>query len=50
MRSSLCIIRIFGRTGIMVLTRILGILLAALAIQFAPNGIDQFLIASKIVK
>lgn len=50
MRSSLWIIRIFGRTGIMVLTRILGILLAALAIQFALNGIDQFLIASKIVK
>jgi len=50
MRSSLFIIRIFGRTGVMVLTRILGILLAALAVQFVLNGIDQFLIASKIVK
>lgn len=50
MRSSLFIIRIFGRTGVMVLTRILGILLAALAVQFVLNGIDQFLVASKIVK
>ena len=43
MRSSLAIIRIFGRTGIMVLSRILGILLAALAIQFMLNGIVMFL-------
>lgn len=50
MRSSLWIIHIFGRTGILVLSRILGILLAALAIQFVLNGIDQFLVASKIVK
>lgn len=50
MRSSLFIIRIFGRTGVMVLTRILGILLAALAVQFVLNGVDQFLIASKLIK
>lgn len=43
MRSSLSIIRIFGRTGIMVLSRILGILLAALAIQFMLNGVIMFL-------
>ena len=43
MRSSLSIIRLFGRTGIMVVSRILGILLAALAIQFMLNGIVMFL-------
>lgn len=42
MRSSLSIIRLFGRTGIMVLSRILGILLAALALQFVLNGIVMF--------
>lgn len=43
MRSSLSIIRLFGRTGIMVVSRILGILLAALAIQFMLNGIVMFM-------
>jgi len=50
MRSSLWIIHRVGRTGILVLSRILGILLAALAIQFVLNGILQFLLVSKIVK
>lgn len=49
MRSSLALMRIFGRTGIMVLSRILGILLAALALQFILNGIVMFLHASGLV-
>jgi multiple antibiotic resistance protein len=50
MRSSLWIIHRVGRTGILVLSRILGILLASLAIQFVLNGVLQFLLVSKIVK
>src|SRR4051812_29848154 len=33
-----------GRTGILVLSRILGILLAALAIQFVLNGFTEFML------
>lgn len=43
MRSSTWIIQRVGRTGILVLSRILGILLAALALQFILNGIIAFL-------
>lgn len=50
MRSSQWIIQLIGRTGILVLTRILGILLAALAIQFVLNGILTFIQVSKLVK
>ncbi len=50
MRSSLYLVRLFGRTGIMVLSRILGILLAALALQFILNGIMLFLHSSGLVK
>lgn len=50
MRSSLWIIHHVGRTGILVLSRILGILLAALAIQFVLNGIAQFIVASRLGK
>lgn len=42
MRSSLWIVRRTGRTGILVLSRILGILLGALAVQFILNGIATF--------
>lgn len=42
MRSSMWIVRRIGRTGILVTSRILGILLAALAIQFILNGIAAF--------
>lgn len=50
MRSSMWIIRHVGRTGILVLSRILGIVLAALATQFVLNGIVAFLQASGLVK
>ncbi|QBD79158.1 NAAT family transporter [Ktedonosporobacter rubrisoli] len=42
MRSSSWIINHVGRTGILVLSRLLGILLAALAVQFIFNGISAF--------
>lgn len=48
MRSSLMLVRFFGRTGIMVVSRILGILLAALALQFILNGIIMFVHTSGI--
>ena len=50
MHGSSWIIRYAGRTGILVLSRILGILLAALAIQFILNGITQFILVSKLGK
>jgi len=49
MRSSSRIIKLFGRTGILVVSRILGILLAALAIQFVLNGLVLFLHVSHIM-
>jgi multiple antibiotic resistance protein len=42
MRSSVWIVHHVSRTGILVLSRILGILLAALAVQFILNGIAAF--------
>jgi multiple antibiotic resistance protein len=42
MRGSMWIVRRIGRTGILVFSRILGILLAALAIQFILKGIADF--------
>src|SRR6266567_4603780 len=50
MRSSLWIIHHVGRTGILVLSRILGILLAALAIQFVLNGIVTFIHSSGVLR
>lgn len=50
MRSSDWIIRHIGRTGILVLSRILGILLAALAVQFVLNGIATFAHTSGFLK
>ncbi|EFH86938.1 MarC family protein [Ktedonobacter racemifer] len=50
MRSSSWIIQRVGRTGIMVFSRILGILLAALAIQFVLNGVTTFAHTSGFIK
>ncbi len=41
-KSSL-IMKLIGRTGILVFSRILGIILAALAVQYILNGIQTFL-------
>ncbi len=41
MRASSLLMRVIGKTGIHVISRILGIILAALAVQFVLNGIAQ---------
>lgn len=50
MRASMWIIQRVGRTGIMVLSRILGIILAALAVQFILNGFTLYAHASGLLK
>jgi multiple antibiotic resistance protein len=50
MLGSSWIMKLVGKTGILVLSRILGILLAALAIQFMLNGISLFAHANGFVK
>jgi multiple antibiotic resistance protein len=41
MRASPLLLRAIGKTGIHVVTRLLGIILAALAVQFVLNGLGQ---------
>jgi multiple antibiotic resistance protein len=41
MRGSTILLRVFGTTGIHVVSRLLGIILAALAVQFVINGLLQ---------
>jgi multiple antibiotic resistance protein len=41
MRGSSVLLRVIGKTGIHVISRLLGIILAALAVQFVLNGLVQ---------
>lgn len=41
MRASTLLLRVIGTTGIHVISRLLGIILAALAVQFVLNGLSQ---------
>jgi multiple antibiotic resistance protein len=41
MRGATLVLKWLGRTGVGVLTRLLGIILSALAIQFIINGLAQ---------
>lgn len=41
MRGSSLLLRVIGTTGIHVISRLLGIILAALAVQFVLNGLSQ---------
>lgn len=41
MRGSALLLRVIGTTGISVISRLLGIILAALAVQFVVNGLVQ---------
>jgi MarC family membrane protein len=41
MRGSSLLLRVIGNTGIHVVTRLLGIILAALAVQFVINGLGE---------
>jgi multiple antibiotic resistance protein len=50
MRASMWIVQRVGRTGIMVLSRILGIVLAALAVQFILNGFTLYAHTSGLLK
>jgi multiple antibiotic resistance protein len=43
MRLSTLVLRLLGTTGVLVLARVLGMLLAALSIQFILDGITRFL-------
>lgn len=41
--------RLLGSTGRIILTRLLGVILAALAIQFIADGVTQFVVATGVV-
>jgi multiple antibiotic resistance protein len=41
MRGATLVMRVIGSTGVHVVTRLLGIVLAALAVQFVLNGITE---------
>jgi len=43
MRFAPLVMRVMGRTGVSVVTRLLGIILSALAVQFILNGVAQWL-------
>ncbi|HEV3091108.1 MAG TPA: MarC family protein [Candidatus Cybelea sp.] len=44
MRASTMLLKVIGTTGIHVISRLLGIILAALAVQFVLNGLSQTLL------
>lgn len=41
MRGATFVLRVIGKTGVHVVTRLLGIILAALAVQFVLNGLSE---------
>jgi len=41
MRGATLLLRFIGNTGVNVVTRLLGIILAALAVQFVLNGLSE---------
>jgi len=43
MRCAPLVMRVMGRTGVSVVTRLLGIILSALAVQFILNGVAQWM-------